>query len=277
MIEDIDSIENMRRNTISEIREKIKKDHKCLHPCNKERLEYQKKLKFENGYEFIRWLQQSGIMKNSTDVENNKLEKFYKKRGFKNNKDYRDYIARRKGYKDNADYMREWCYNHGICGPSSENENCSLYLGIIIGENVAEPILTEIWIKEKMPSKNPGYEYIVNGEYKIDVKTTTLKLDRRNGNYIWPFHIDYNDITDYFLLLALDDIESKNLIHVWLIHKYDMVTKGIGKGYVIEKFYIRDKITMRNDPKYLSEFEKYDLIDKLKCINTIIDILKSIE
>ncbi len=61
MKEDIDSIENMRRNTISEIKEKIKKDPKYLHPCNKERLEYQKNLKFENGYEFTYWLQQNGI------------------------------------------------------------------------------------------------------------------------------------------------------------------------------------------------------------------------
>lgn len=279
MIENIVSIEKIRKDAISEIREKIKKDHKYLHPCNKERLEYQKNLKFENGYEFTCWLQQNGIMKNHSDVENDRLEKFYKKNGFKNGKDYRDYIARCKGYKDNADYKRELCYNNGICSPSSENENCSLYIGIVIGENIAEPILIEIFgaIKEKMHSRNPGYEYVVNGGYKIDIKTTTLKLDTRNGNYIWPFHIDHNDITDYFLLLALDNIENKNLMHIWLVHKYDMIIKGIGHGYIIEEFYIRNKITIRNDPRYLSEFKKYDWIDKLKCINVVTDILNNIE
>lgn len=58
------SIEGIRKNVVAEIKEKVRKNQKFLSPVNKERLEYQEKLKFANGNEFTCWMQQNGIMKN---------------------------------------------------------------------------------------------------------------------------------------------------------------------------------------------------------------------
>lgn len=53
MVEDY--IDDIRRNTIKEIIEKVNKNPEFLHPINKERLEYMKRLKFSSGYEFTCW------------------------------------------------------------------------------------------------------------------------------------------------------------------------------------------------------------------------------
>jgi hypothetical protein len=81
MIED--NIENIRRNAISEIKEKMKVS-KYLHPCNKERQEDMKKLEFENGYKFTCWMQQNGILKNPTKVRQEVEDICAQKLGFKN-------------------------------------------------------------------------------------------------------------------------------------------------------------------------------------------------
>lgn len=51
-----DNIEKIRKNAITEIKEKVKKSPGYLHPCNKERQEDMKRLKFISGYEFTYWM-----------------------------------------------------------------------------------------------------------------------------------------------------------------------------------------------------------------------------
>ena len=72
-------IENIRINAISEIKEKVRQDSKYVHPCNKERQDDQKRLKFLYGYEYIRWMQQNGILKNSTNINTISRENSIKK------------------------------------------------------------------------------------------------------------------------------------------------------------------------------------------------------
>lgn len=56
-------IKEIRKNAIEEIKEKIKENPKFAHPLNKERLEFQEKLKFDTGFEFTLWMQNVGILK----------------------------------------------------------------------------------------------------------------------------------------------------------------------------------------------------------------------
>lgn len=137
------------------------------------------------------------------------------------------------------------------------------------------PILTEIFggIKEKMHIQNPGFDYIVNTGSKVDVKTALLK-ETNSGSIGWSYPIRYNRVTDYFLLLAIDDLDNRNILHVWLIHKNDIVvTKYSGQG----KFYNREKIRMTNKQYYLYMFEKYEWTNKLKCLKDIQRKLKDME
>jgi hypothetical protein len=81
MIENIE-IEKLRQEAVSDIKKKIRNNSKFLHPCNKEKLEYQRKLKFENGYDFTVWMQQNGIMKNPANIYRKQKEKTATNAGF---------------------------------------------------------------------------------------------------------------------------------------------------------------------------------------------------
>lgn len=74
----MESIENIRKNAIVGIKEKVKKNPKYLHPVNKERLEDMKKFMFVSGNEFTQWMQQNGIMKNPTNIRHNRVIEEYK-------------------------------------------------------------------------------------------------------------------------------------------------------------------------------------------------------
>lgn len=129
----IENIENIRRNAVSEIKEKVRKNQKILNPNNKERLEYQKKLKFANGNDFTNWMQQNGIMKNPTDIGRKKREKIIKDAGCKTEKEYRDNCAQNAGFKNynerNRVCVRKWRYETGRNLPAEDNPDCSRYFG----------------------------------------------------------------------------------------------------------------------------------------------------
>lgn len=125
-----------------------------------------------------------------------------------------------------------------------------------------------------MPNNCPGYDRIVKGGYKTDVKSAKMRSDH------WQFRIDNNDNTDYFLLLAFD--EDLRLVHSWLIWKNEMTRKiagGCGKSVRTEKFYMRESINIYNNLESsmsFKYFEKYDWIGKLKCIKDVQDKLKEL-
>ncbi len=134
-----ENIENIRKDAISGIKEKVKKNPKYLHPCNMERKNDADILGFSNGYEYTCWLQQIGIMKNPVDITRQRhyavaknqgfeswaeyqyslaIEKGFsntteyrdyivKKRGFRDIKEYKDHVAKKKGYKDHNEYQRK--------------------------------------------------------------------------------------------------------------------------------------------------------------------------
>lgn len=94
-----------------------------------------------------------------------------------------------------------------------ENKNCHAYLGVHIAERVLSKIFKNV---VRMKFKNPGYDFICNKGYKIDVKSSTM-TKRPDEAPRWQFNIKNNKIADYFLCLAFDNIDDLNPLHLWLI------------------------------------------------------------
>lgn len=132
-------------------------------------------------------------------------------------------------------------------------------MGVHIGEDVAISILIDIFggIEKIMRHNYPWYEFITKGGYKIDVKTATLDY----GGY-WEYHISYNNVVDYFLLLAYDNICNMCMSHVWLIRKDEIIRKRVGKGYVMKKFCDRERIKININSESLDYFRKYEWLHK---------------
>lgn len=97
--------------------------------------------------------------------------------------------------------------------PMSEAKNCGLYMGVHITENVLSDYFDNL---VRMPNGNRGYDFLWNGMFKIDCKSSTL-YQREKHTPHWMFSIDKNQIADYFLCLAFDNKFELNPQHIWLI------------------------------------------------------------
>jgi hypothetical protein len=251
----IDNIDKIRKEAISKIKEKIKKNPgHCgyLHPCNKERLEDMKTLGFQNGNNFTHWMQQNRIMKNPANAYNERMEKIAKDAGCKTSKEHLDNLAKNAGFKDNAERkrerLREWTHDTGICLPYGSNEDCPTYFG-----EFAESLMIMTFLDPvKMPYGNPGFDWKCNNGDKIDNKAACLS----SWNMRYSFPIRRNKIADWFILSAWDNRDSLNPLHVWAFHKNDIV-----RG---RKFCERISFSIANTPKGLEEFEKYEVSSRLK-------------
>ena len=95
----------------------------------------------------------------------------------------------------------------------SENRNCASFLGVYVAERVLSHVFKHV---EKMPNGNPGYDFICGGGHKIDVKSACRHV-RKNWADMWVFHIEKNQIAEYFLCLAFDNRDDLNPEHIWLI------------------------------------------------------------
>lgn len=253
-------IDKIRQESISEIKEKVRNNQKFLHPINIERLEFQKKLRFESGIEFTYWMQKNGIMNNSTIVQRKYLDKW----------------AKDLGYENKREYDRDWTHRTGICNSLEDNKDSHQYFGIQIGEKVIfKRFLENIFeyveqmrygnpefdfkcknIKNEFIIEYPNFRFEINREYKIQIKLRTLnKLNK------WEFPINYNN-ADYFILAAFDE-EKLYLLHIWIIHKNDTIRE--------KKFWRRDKFSLVDKKKYTLPFNKYELKeDKLIELNLMI-------
>lgn len=261
--------EKIDDSIVREIKEKIKKNPKYLHPTNKEFQEDIKRYGFSNGYKYNCWLQEVGILKSPTDVERKFNEESAKRRGFKS---YRE--CHRQEYQNNKEYKREQIkerrHIRGVQTPMEINKACTASLGVDIGEmGIAKKILEIIFeYVEKMGYRNHGFDFTCknprqefidkypqfklkrDNEYKIDAKTRCLSHDNKD----WSFDIDSN-IPDYFLFSALDNRKDLNILHCLLIHKDEIIREN--------KLCERDYLTLTNKPKFLLPFRQFDLIDKI--------------
>lgn len=264
----MENIEVIRRNYILEIKKKIKNNQNWIHPCNKERLEYQEKLNFKNGYEFICWMQQNGILKSPTDVA----------------RDYDNNWAINKGFKGGkAERIRNWRYKNGINSPMSDNKNCTSWLGVYIGEKLLKEFLMTIFEYVKNTEihdrgidffcKDPIQEFIDkypqlrierNKEYKIQLNTSCLGFINQGINdwYGYTFQIRHNNITDYFILVTFDNRYNLKISHIWIIHRDEMIRN--------EKFWRRETFRITNKLECMLDIDKYSLKDELITINRLL-------
>ncbi len=246
-------IDNIRKDAIAEIKEKVRKNPKFLHPANKERLEYQEKLKFTNGNDFTCWMQQVGIMKSHVDVDHKVHEKAIENAGCKTKKEYLDKCARAAGFKDYAEQKKEWRHETGRQIPKEDNPYCSAHFGDFTENLMIRTFEGAI----RMPYGNPGYDWTCKRGDKIDNKGVCC------GNRRYAFGIKYNDKTDWFILSAWDNRDSLTPLYVWAFHKNDIVKYRIGNGYILKKFCDRETFTIPDNPEGLKEFEKYEVSDRL--------------
>ena len=95
----------------------------------------------------------------------------------------------------------------------STNKSCALYLGVVIAERLCRHLFNNV---EVMKNGNPGFDFICNRNKKIDVKSSCTHYNR--GKYPhWSFTINHNNIADYFLCVAFDNIEDLVPLYSWLI------------------------------------------------------------
>lgn len=110
-------------------------------------------------------------------------------------------------------------FDYKNTGGYSTNRDCSMFLGV----HIAEQILSKVFKNVKtMPINNPGYDFICNNGYKIDVKSSCIHKDG-----LWSFIFDRNKIPDYFLCIAFDNRNNLQPEYIWLIPS-DIVNNLVG-------------------------------------------------
>lgn len=237
----------------------------------------------------INWKRNSQTAKNK-GFNNYKeyQDNLVKCKGFDNTTEYKNSWAKSKGFENCAEYCREHRWNKGIIGPMSENESCSLYKGIYIGESqIAKHILEMIFeCVDIKPPNNPGFDFIcrnpriefiekypifefISGkEYRIDSKIRKLEF-RKNYRELWNFPIRYNNIADYFILIGISNGNDDNeidILYIWFFKKDDII-----RG---RKLWRREMFSITNSSKCILRFHTHELKDELEEIKKIVLINK---
>ena len=183
--------------------------------------------------------------------------KIAKERGFNDHNDYTNELVKNKGFKDINDYNRKMGHKRGErTGLSmSENKECSMYLGVHIAERILPLLFKNV---KKMPTGNPGYDFICDNGYKIESKSACLK-----DNNIWTFKINKNKVADYFFMIAFDDRENLKVMHIWLVKGDTVIEKTTCNS---EEFIFNEKnvINIGKGNKALKRWIKYEKTDMLK-------------
>jgi hypothetical protein len=126
--------------------------------------------------------------------------------------------------------------------PMDEAKDCSSYLGVHVAERALSKFFKEV---TRMPYGNPGYDFVCNKGYKIDVKSACLKIGKPNApNKRWIFSINQNQIPDYFLCIGFDDRDNLTPMHIWLF-----------PGEAINN---KHSLSITNSPSRLQQFTQYE-------------------
>lgn len=212
----------------------------------------------EYGREFVVWAQKNGILKDPTNIHRKNNERIAQQSGFKNHNEY-ELNRCHKDMEHKRRYIQEWRHENGINQPMSDNEDCSLYLGTFIAKRkYGRMILPEMFggIEKEMLLNNPWYDFIVTGDVKIDIKSCCLR--ELKGWKGWEPKVRWNNVTDYFVILAFDNRTDLNLMHIWSIQKDEII-----RGY---KFYMRNSIKITNKHRHILTFKRFEWTDKLGCL-----------
>lgn len=216
-----------------------------------------KKKGFKDAHEYRnRLAQEKGFNNNAQRIRD-----YMKKWGFNSYKEYHDYLSQKKGFKNKAEESRERDHAKGISHNYFENKECADYLGVHIAERILSKVFENV---QRMPKANPGYDFVCNKGYKIDVKSSTIMKDG-----MWCFGICNNKIADYFLLLAFDNRNDLNPMHMWLIKGNEVINTHCGSRKLNE----RKNFSFKPNKGTFDLIKKYELNDKLDkvvaCCNTL--------
>lgn len=255
---------NNIEDIIRDIKAKIKNNPKYINTMSKEFQEDIKKYGFENGCKYIACMQQNGILKNPIEHNRDHHAKTYKRYKCNDATEYMNLCAQKAGYKDRKERRNEYEWAVGIREPLSEFREHHAYSGVIIAQKkVAKIVLPMILgnIKLEMGHNNEGFDFLMEGDIKVDVKSAKLI---ENSHL---FQIDYNNIADYFFLVGFNhpyDNIRLDVMRMWLFKSQEMIIKGKRILKIFEKFYNRTGIMIRNDEKGLSLFKEHELKKELK-------------
>lgn len=181
-------------------------------------------------------------------------------------KDYADYCAKNAGYVDYNERSREMKHINGIQRPMKDCKGDGVYLGVFVAERVLSSLFDNV---QRMQYGNSGYDFVCGKGYKIDVKSACLNTREIVNTYFdWNFRIKKNKIADYFLLLAFDNIDDLNPMHIWLIKGNEVIRKRKFNEFVL--FSISDSILS------MRKVEKYELKGKLREIIDCCNIMKKV-
>lgn len=192
------------------------------------------------GKEFADWAREN----------NGKIPKYWIEAGCKTLKEYKDKLAQYAGFKDYAERMKDWLHWTGRNLPKELNTECSSWFGEFTENLMIQTFEDPV----KMHYGNPGFDWLCKNGEKIDNKGRCLQ-HAENQSERWIFHINHNNIADWFILSAWDNRDSLTPLHVWAFHKNDIVR---GK-----KFWRRETFSISNTLEGLKEFEKYEITDRL--------------
>jgi len=232
-------------------------DMSKYNPMSKEFQEEAKRLGL-TGNQLIKKYVQEGKIENPANINRERNKGIAERAGFKNHNEY-ELNRCHKDMEHKRKYTQEWRHSNGIQLSMEENKDCAHYLGTFIAERqYGRIILPEMFggIEQEMPYGNPYYDFLMTGNIKIDIKSCCLR--EMKGWSGWEPHVRFNNVTDYFLILAFDDRENLHLVHIWMIGKNEII-----RG---EKFYMRDSIKITNTRRGLLEFKRFDWTDKLECL-----------
>lgn len=206
---------------------------------------------------YIEWARHNGELPTITEINRKEMLNTIKNAGCKDLKEYQNLCAKNRGYHDKAESTREWRHYKGIHFPMLDNETCSYYVGIMGEREIGRIILPRILgtITEEMPPNYPGFDFIVDNNIKVNVKSACLIDIGKNMKSRWCYNIDYNEIADYFLCVAFDNREHLYCMHVWLFKRDDIVRK--------KEIYKTSGFSITNLYIYLTGFKNYEVTDKL--------------
>ena len=191
--------------------------------------------------------------------DNNSMWAKYKRKEISKT-EYNNWLAQRRGFTDSREEARAYIHKKGIKKPMGENKSCSAYLGV----HIAERVLSKIFINViRMPYGNKGYDFICQKGYKIEVKSSCIRSQKRNNRIHtkWDFEINKNNIADYFIFIAFDNRESLNPCHVWLIKGTEIIKTIKNKP---TKLNCKKVFSISNSKQSITLYKYYELNDKLE-------------
>lgn len=204
----------------------------------------------------------SGILKDEVlelKGANELLDDWAIGKGYKDYNEYLDLIAICRGFTCYEEYDRVWKYYPGMPDSIRENRKNTRFLGVYIAESSVNKLFKG---SQRMRLRNPGYDIVCNKGYKIDVKASTL-----SATNTLSFHINENNIADYFILIGYNNIIELKPLHMWIIGSEEII-----HDYPMHDWHI---LMVPNEPIYTDYLQKYERIDKLEELREICDEFNS--